>query len=117
MKQNRSRLIALLLALCLLVGALPTLALADDAILTMDDYQNARNRVEEALAAPDVPVEQTNHHYVARSSEVESIVKSTVTGDLSVDSATAFALARSRSLSLADSRRRPVGQHRRRYRI
>ena len=92
MKQNRSRLIALLLALCLLVGALPTLALADDAILTMDDYQNARNRVEEALAAPDVPVEQTNQHYVARSSEVESIVKSTVTGDLSVDSATAFAL-------------------------
>ena len=62
MKQNRSRLIALLLALCLLVGALPTLALADDAILTMDDYQNARNRVEEALAAPDVPVEQTNQH-------------------------------------------------------
>ena len=92
MKQNRSRLIALLLAMCLLVGALPTLALADDAILTMDDYQNARNRVEEALAAPDVPVEQTNQHYVARSSEVESIVKSTVTGDLSVDSATAFAL-------------------------
>ena len=37
MKQNRSRLIALLLAMCLLVGALPTLALADDAILTMDD--------------------------------------------------------------------------------
>ena len=55
MKQNRSRLIALLLAMCLLVGALPTLALADDAILTMDDYQNARNRVEEALAAVSGP--------------------------------------------------------------
>ena len=92
MKQNRSRLIALLLALCLLVGALPTLALADDTILTMDDYQNAKTRVEEALTAPDVPVEQTNQYYVARSSEVDSIVKNTVTGELSVDSATSFAL-------------------------
>ena len=53
--KNRSRLTALLLALLMLMSALPVPALADDVITTMDDYQDAMQRLKDALNEPSIP--------------------------------------------------------------
>ena len=74
MKQNRSRWIALLLALCLLASALPLIALAEGSIQTKEDYEGAVERVQKALKAEDKPVAQKGQHTVTRTYQVGSIV-------------------------------------------
>ena len=100
MKQNRSRWIALLLALCLLVSAVPLIALADTGIESMSDYQGAVTRVENALTAEDTPVKAEGQHTVTRTYQVGSIVAKEITGEITMGGANEFSLPVAGTLTL-----------------
>ena len=105
MKQNRSRLIALLLALCLLASALPLIALAEGSIQTRGDYDGAVTRVQDALTSEDRPAEKTNQQTITRTYQVGSIVARDVEGEIAVNGANEFTLPVAGKLTLraADS--------------
>ena len=100
MKQNRSRWIALLLALCLLASALPLIALAEGSIQTKEDYEGAVERVQKALKAEDAPIEKEGQHTVTRTYQVDSIVAKKSTGEIAVDVANEFTLPVAGTLTL-----------------
>ena len=100
MKQNRSRWIALLLALCLLVSAVPLIALADTGIETKKDYQGAVTRVGNALKAEDKPVAQKGQHTVTRTYQVGSIVAKEIEGEITMGGANEFDLPMAGTLTL-----------------
>lgn len=90
--KNRSRLTALLLALLMLMSALPVPALADDVITTMDDYQDAMQRLKDALNEPSIPQEQENAYTITRSAQIDAIVHETITGVIAEDGDNTFTL-------------------------
>lgn len=100
MKQNRSRWIALLLALCLLVSAVPLIALADTGIETKGDYNSAVTRVKEALTKPDRPDEKEGQHTVTRTYQVGSIVTKKNEGEITMGGANKFDLPVAGTLTL-----------------
>ena len=104
--KKQSRLTALLLALCMLMSTLPVSALAD-GILTLEDYLSAVQRVQQELSEPSIPVEEENAYTLTRTTATETIVRETVTGELRSGRG---------CLSVADRRRRRLGEHRRGHR-
>ena len=100
MKQNRSRWIALLLALCLLASALPLIALAEGSIQTKEDYEGAVERVQKALKAEDKPVAQKGQHTVTRTYQVGSIVAKEIEGEITMGGANEFDLPVAGTLTL-----------------
>lgn len=90
--KNRSRLTALLLALLMFMSALPVPALADDVITTMDDYQDAMQRLKDALNEPSIPQEQENAYTITRSAQIDAIVHETITGVIAEDGDNTFTL-------------------------
>ena len=100
MKQNRSRLIALLLALCLLVSAVPLIALADTGIETKGDYEGAVSRVEDALKMEYQPDKKEGQHTVTRTYQVGSIVAKEIEGEITMGGANEFDLPVAGTLTL-----------------
>lgn len=90
--KNRSRLTALLLALLMFMSALPVPALADGVITTMDDYQDAMQRLKDALNEPSIPQEQENAYTITRSAQIDAIVHETITGVIAEDGDNTFTL-------------------------
>lgn len=89
--KKQSRLTALLLALCMLMSTLPVSALAD-GILTLEDYLSAVQRVQQELSESSIPVEEENAYTLTRTTATETIVRETVTGELSGEGESAFTL-------------------------
>ncbi len=102
MKQNRSRWIALLLALCLLASALPLIALAEGSIQTKEDYEGAVERVQEALTAPDrpVPVAEGIKHELTRTYPVNGVESKANEGEITMGGANEFDLPVAGTLTL-----------------
>ena len=98
--KKQSRLTALLLALCMLMSTLPVSALAD-GILTLEDYLSAVQRVQQELSEPSIPVEEENAYTLTRTTTTETIVRETVTGELSGESESAFTLPVAGKLELS----------------
>lgn len=98
--KKQSRLTALLLALCMLMSTLPVSALAD-GILTLEDYLSAVQRVQQELSEPSIPVEEENAYTLTRTTATETIVRETVTGELSGEGESAFTLPLAGKLELS----------------
>lgn len=98
--KKQSRLTALLLALCMLMSTLPVSALAD-GILTLEDYLSAVQRVQQVLSEPSIPVEEENAYTLTRTTATETIVRETVTGELSGEGESAFTLPVAGKLELS----------------
>ena len=98
--KKQSRLTALLLALCMLMSTLPVSALAD-GILTLEDYLSAVQRVQQELSEPSIPVEEENAYTLTRTTATETIVRETVTGELSGEGESAFPLPLAGKLELS----------------
>ena len=98
--KKQSRLTALLLALCMLMSTLPVSALAD-GILTLEDYLSAVQRVQQELSEPSIPVEEENAYTLTRTTATETIVRETVTGELSGEGESAFTLPVAGKLELS----------------
>ena len=98
--KKQSRLTALLLALCMLMSTLPVSALAD-GILTLEDYLSAVQRVQQELSEPSIPVEEENAYTLTRTTATETIVRETVTGELSGEGESAFTLPVTGKLELS----------------
>ncbi len=98
--KKQSRLTALLLALCMLMSTLPVSALAD-GILTLEDYLSAVQRVQQELSEPSIPVEEENAYTLTRTTTTETIVRETVTGELSGEGESAFTLPVAGKLELS----------------
>lgn len=98
--KKQSRLTALLLALCMLMSTLPVSALAD-GILTLEDYLSAVQRVQQELSEPSIPVEEENAYTLTRTTTTETIVRETVTGELSGEGESAFPLPLAGKLELS----------------
>lgn len=98
--KKQSRLTALLLALCMLMSTLPVSALAD-GILTLEDYLSAVQRVQQELSEPSIPVEEENAYTLTRKTATETIVRETVTGELSGEGESAFTLPVTGKLELS----------------
>ena len=98
--KKQSRLTALLLALCMLMSTLPVSALAD-GILTLEDYLSAVKRVQQELSEPSIPVEEENAYTLTRTTATETIVRETVTGELSGEGESAFTLPLAGKLELS----------------
>ena len=98
--KKQSRLTALLLALCMLMSTLPVSALAD-GILTLEDYLSAVKRVQQELSEPSIPVEEENAYTLTRTTATETIVRETVTGELSGEGESAFPLPLAGKLELS----------------
>ena len=99
--KKRSRLMALLLALSMLISMLPASALAGGAINTMDDYLDAKQRLEQELLEPVIPIEQETEYTIPRTSTVESIQYETVTGVISETGENDFVLPIAGKLELS----------------
>lgn len=98
--KKQSRLTALLLALCMLMSTLPVSALAD-GILTLEDYLSAVQRVQQELSESSIPVEEENAYTLTRTTTTETIVRETVTGELSGEGESAFTLPVAGKLELS----------------
>ena len=98
--KKQSRLTALLLALCMLMSTLPVSALAD-GILTLEDYLSAVQRVQQELSEPSIPVEEENAYTLTRTTATETIVRETVTRELSGEGESAFTLPLAGKLELS----------------
>lgn len=98
--KKQSRLTALLLALCMLMSTLPVSALAD-GIQTLEDYLSAVQRVQQELSESSIPVEEENAYTLTRTTTTETIVRETVTGELSGEGESAFTLPVAGKLELS----------------
>ena len=98
--KKQSRLTALLLALCMLMSTLPVSALAD-GIQTLEDYLSAVQRVQQELSESSIPVEEENAYTLTRTTATETIVRETVTGELSGEGESAFTLPVAGKLELS----------------